>query len=377
MFFGFTEEEKMIQRSVRDMLREHCTTEHVRKFMEQPRVSRELQGLIAQQGLLGILDPNGTQEEGGKGVLNAVLIAQEAGRALLPFPLLENMVGLYALKTCKQHGELIDAVESGQKLLSIAWGEVDARAYREGDQFVLSGTLKEIPFAEDVDAIIASVPVAGMGNTPQDEETVIVIDAKDPGVSVRNRKSMDETYPLYEISLNRYTFTTKAIVKGLGMGVGHKLMEKLKQLGALLISSEMVGGAERALYEAVEYTKQRKQFGTEIARFQALKHMAADMFLLVESAKAAVEYAGWAVDSDSEDADLSVSIAKSYASDAATQVTGDAIQMHGGIGFTWENDMHLFFKRARRSASVLGDAYAHREKIARYTLDPIKAEVLA
>jgi alkylation response protein AidB-like acyl-CoA dehydrogenase len=105
--------------------------------------------------------------------------------------------------------------------------------------------------------------------------------------------------------------------------------------------------------------------------------MAADMLLLVESAKAAVEYAGWAVDNDSEDADLSVSIAKSYASEAAIQVTGDAIQMHGGIGFTWENDMHLFFKRARRSASVLGDVYAHREKIARYTLDPIKVEVLA
>jgi alkylation response protein AidB-like acyl-CoA dehydrogenase len=377
MFFGFTEEEKMIQRSVRDMLRKHCTTEHVRKFMEQPRVSREMQGLIAQQGLLGILNPNVIEEGVGKGVLYAVLIAQEAGRALLPFPLLENMVGLYALKTCKRHGELIHTVESGQKLLSIAWGKADARAYREGDQYVLSGILKEIPFAEDVDAIIASVPVAGMGNTLQDEETIVIIDTRDPAVTVRNRSSMDQTYPLYEISLSRYNLTTNAVVQGLGMGVGHKLMEKMKQLGALLISAEMVGGAERALYETVEYTKQRKQFGTEIARFQALKHMAADMLLLVESAKAAVEYAGWAVDNDSEDADLSVSIAKSYASEAAIQVTGDAIQMHGGIGFTWENDMHLFFKRARRSASVLGDVYAHREKIARYTLDPIKAEVLA
>lgn len=376
MFFGFTDEQKMIQRSVRNMLQEHSTTVHVRNFMEQPKVSRQMQELIAHQGLLGILDPNGTPEGGGKGVLNAILIAQEAGRALLPFPLLENMVGLYALKTCKQHGELIQAVESGEKLLTIAWGAVDARAYREGGRFVLTGTLQEVPFAADADTIIASVPVAGMGNTRQDEETVIVIDANDPAVTMRRRQTMDETYPLYEISLNRYVFTTKAIIKGLGMGVGHKLMEKLQQLGALLISAEMVGGAERALYEAVEYAKQRKQFDTVIARFQALKHMAADMFLLVESAKAAVEYAGWAVDTDSEDADLSVSIAKSYASDAATTVTGDAIQMHGGIGFTWENDMHLFFKRARRSATVLGDAYAHREKIARYTLDPIKVSVL-
>jgi alkylation response protein AidB-like acyl-CoA dehydrogenase len=187
MFFGFTEEEKMIQRSVRDMLRKHCTTEHVRKFMEQPRVSREMQGLIAQQGLLGILNPNVIEEGVGKGVLYAVLIAQEAGRALLPFPLLENMVGLYALKTCKRHGELIHTVESGQKLLSIAWGKADARAYREGDQYVLSGILKEIPFAEDVDAIIASVPVAGMGNTLQDEETIVIIDTRDPAVTVRNR----------------------------------------------------------------------------------------------------------------------------------------------------------------------------------------------
>jgi alkylation response protein AidB-like acyl-CoA dehydrogenase len=368
MFFGFTEEEKMVQRSVREMLSEQATTEAARAFMASPTIPKRIQDLLAKQGLLGIMDPNAADKE-AKGILHALLIAREAGRALLTYPLLENMVGLYALKTCKQHGQLIEDVESGKKCLSVAWSNADAQARKEEDAFILNGTLRQVPFAADADAVIACVRVSGMGLTPDDEETVIVIDPKRDGAAIRNCRSMDETYPLYEVTLTNYSFDTKAIVKGLGMGVGHQLMTKLKQLGTLLLASEMVGCAERALYETVEYTKQRKQFGTEIARFQALKHMAAEMYLKVESAKASVEYAAWAMESDDDEADLAVSIAKSYASDAATRVTSDAIQMHGGIGFTWENDMHLFFKRARRSASLLGDAYFHREQIARYALD--------
>ena len=296
MFFGFSEEEKMIQKSVRDMLQERCTTEDVRGFMETQRISKDIQSLLGQQGLLGILNPNASDEE-GKGVTYGILIAQEAGRALLPYPLLETMVGLYALKTCKQHNQLISNVEEGKSVLTVAWKSQEATAKKSEGNYILNGKLREVPFAADADVILASVRVAGAGRTASEEDTLVVIDAKHSSVSYRALNSMDETYPLFEVYLDNYPLTSAAIVKGLGMGTGRALIQEMEQLGNLLISAEMVGNAERAMYDTVEYTKQRKQFGTEIARFQALKHMAADMYLKVESAKSAVEYAAWAVES--------------------------------------------------------------------------------
>lgn len=372
MFFGFNEEEKMLRSSVRKMFKDWNTSEHVREFMEHVTISKDMQKLIGQQGLLGILDFDGSPED-GKGVVNAILIAQEAGRHLLTYPLNEGMVGLAALRTCARQSKVVTEVENGKKVLTVAWVNANAKANRSENGYVVNGTLREVPFAKDADLILANVRVAGKGITPEEEETLILIDAKSENISIRNSNSMDETYPLYEVSLLNYSITENDVVNGFGMGKGHKLMEKMKQLGALLVSAELVGCSERALYETVEYTKQRSQFGKLIGSFQAMKHMAADMYLKVESGKVAVEYAAWAVDSSNEEADLAVAIAKSYTSNAGIQVCGDAIQMHGGIGFTWENDMHLYFKRARRSAAVLGDAYSHREEIAQKAIDQLNS----
>lgn len=370
MFFGFNDEEKMLRRSVREMFKNKNTPEHVRAFMDDPTISKDMQKLLGEQGLLGIIDLNCPSEE-GKGIVNAILVAQEAGRFLLTYPLLESMVGLAALKTCNKQTDLATDIEDGKKVLSVAWVNVDAKARKTENGYVLDGTLREVPFAADADVILANVRVLGKGRTPIEEGTLVVIDAKSPNLSLRNANSMDLTYPLYDVSLLNYPLQESDIVQGVGMGRGQKLMEEMRKLGALLLSAEMVGCAERALYDTVEYTKQRKQFGKLIGSFQAMKHMAADMYLKVESGKSAVEYAAWAINTDSEDADLAVSIAKSYTSSAGVQVCGDAIQMHGGIGFTWENDMHLYFKRARRSAAVLGDSYAHRENIAKKAIDEL------
>lgn len=370
MFFGFNDEEKMLRRSVREMFKNKNTAEHVRTFIDNPKIPQDMKRLLGEQGLLGMIDLNGSGEE-GKGMVNAILVAQEAGRNLLTYPLLESMVGVAALKTCNRQNALASEIEDGKKVLTVAWVNVDAKARRTENGYVLDGTLREVPFAADADVILANVRVLGKGRTPIEEGTLVVIDAKSPNISIRNANSMDLTYPLFDVSLLNYPLQESAIVQGVGMGRGQQLMEQMRNLGALLLSAEMVGCSERALYDTVDYTKQRKQFGKLIGSFQAMKHMAADMYLKVESGKSAVEYAAWAVDTESEDADLSVSIAKSYNSSAAVQVCGDAIQMHGGIGFTWENDMHLYFKRARRSAAVLGDSYAHREKIAKKAIDEL------
>ncbi|PWA10755.1 hypothetical protein DCC39_10735 [Pueribacillus theae] len=371
MFFGFSEEERMVQKSVRDMLEKYCQIVDVRAFMNNPTVSDEIQSLFGKQGLLGILEPN---EGKVTGVTYAILISQEAGRAVLPYPLLENLVGLYALKTCEQHGNLINDVEAGKSMLTIAWRNYETMAIRTEKGFSLSGKLLEVPFAADADKIIATVRIPGTGYTPLEEETVVVLDRSNPAVSFRKRTGFDETYPIYDVYLDDYPLLETDIVQGLGMGIGHKLMCKVEQLGALLSASEMVGSSERALYDTVEYTKQRKQFNTVIAKFQALKHMAADMYLQVESAKSAIEYAAWALEAGDAEAESAVSIAKAYTSTASKKVIGDAIQMQGGIGFTWENDLHLFFKRVTRSAALLGDTYTHNERIAKYVLDRISTE---
>lgn len=370
MFFGFNDEEKMLRRSVREMFKNKNTSEHVRAFMDDPTISKDMQKLLGEQGLLGMIDLNGFVEE-GKGMVNAILVAQEAGRNLLTYPLLESMIGVAALKSCSKQTSLATEVEDGKKVLTVAWVNVDAKARKTEHGYVLDGTLREVPYASDADVILANIRVLGKGRTPIEEGTLVVLDAKSPNLSLRNANSMDLTYPLYDVSLLNYPLHDSAVIQGIGMGRGQQLMEQMSNLGALLLSAEMVGCAERALYDTVEYTKQRKQFGKLIGSFQAMKHMAADMYLKVESGKSAVEYAAWAVDTDSEDADLSVSIAKSYTSSAGVQVCGDAIQMHGGIGYTWENDMHLYFKRARRSAAVLGDSYAHRENIAKKAIDEL------
>ena len=371
MFFGYSDEEKMLQRSVREMLKERNSTENVRGFMKNPTISKDMQKLLAQQGLLGIIDLGGKEE---KGIVNAIIVSQEAGRSLLTYPLLESLVGLAVLKENNQHEQLVDDVELGKKILTVAWVNVDAKARKTEDGYCLNGTLREVPFAQDADVILANVRINGYGVTAEDEETLVVIDGKHPSVTKMNSQSVDETYPLYEINLANYPLKNEQLIGRAGMGSGHQKMKKMRKLGSLLLAAEIVGCSERALYETVEYTKQREQFGTVIGSFQALKHMAAEMYMKVESGKVAVDYAAWAVDTDHEEAEEAVAIAKSYTSSAGIDICGNAIQMHGGIGFTWENDTHLFFKRTRRSAALLGDAYEYREKLATIAIDKFLRE---
>jgi alkylation response protein AidB-like acyl-CoA dehydrogenase len=135
------------------------------------------------------------------------------------------------------------------------------------------------------------------------------------------------------------------------------------------LAAELVGGMQRSLDISVEYAKTRKQFGKPIGSFQAVQHQCADMYLETESARSAVYYAGWALQENSPDAATAVSIAKMYASDAGRTVGNRGIQIHGGMGFTWENDLHLYYRRAKASETAFGDATFHRERIASMVID--------
>jgi alkylation response protein AidB-like acyl-CoA dehydrogenase len=135
------------------------------------------------------------------------------------------------------------------------------------------------------------------------------------------------------------------------------------------LAAELVGGMQRTLDVTIEYAKTRKQFGKPIGMFQAVQHQCADMYLETESSRSAVYYAGWALEENSSDAATAVSIAKMYCSDAARTVGNRGIQIHGGMGFTWENDLHLYYRRAKASETAFGDATFHRERIASMVID--------
>ena len=139
----------------------------------------------------------------------------------------------------------------------------------------------------------------------------------------------------------------------------------------------MLGAARKSMELSVEYAKVRHQFGQPIGAFQAVKHMCAEMLMAVENAHAATYYAAWALDANAPDAAFAASVAKAFVSEAARKVCGDAIQVHGGIGFTWDYDLHLYFKRAKHLEALYGDAEFHREPVLREATNPIPVPVLA
>ena len=191
---------------------------------------------------------------------------------------------------------------------------------------------------------------------------MFLVKGRPKGMSVTQLKTLDMTRRWNEVRFDGVELTGDAL-----MGAPDKAWPALKRAlewatGALC--AEMVGGAQKVLEASTEYAKTRHQFGKPIGIYQAVSHKLADMLVLSESGRSATYYAAWAVEADAPDRALASSMAKAYVSDAYRKVAGDGIQVHGGIGFTWEHDMHLYFKRAKASEVTLGDATYHRELVA-------------
>ena len=189
---------------------------------------------------------------------------------------------------------------------------------------------------------------------------VFAVDAKAPGISIQRMEAMDLTRRLYSVRFGGTPAERLGDIAGLTGAL---------DVAAVALVAEMVGGMQRTLDVTVEYAKTRKQFGKPIGIFQAVQHQCADMYLETESARSAAYYAAWALEENAPDATVAVSIAKMYASDAARTVGNRGIQIHGGMGFTWENDLHLYYRRAKASETCLGDSAYHRERIARLVID--------
>ena len=364
MQFGLNESQEFLRDSARQFFAGECPIAEVRRLMETDTAFHaELWAKLAEQGYTGIIFP---EELGGVGlgIVELILLMEEAGRALLPGPFFSTVVmagsALDAMATKEQKSKYLEPICRGQARGTVAvveaegsWDLADVRLT------ATNGRLRgEKLFVLDAAASDWILVVARNG--------VFLADRKAPGMRVAPMHGMDLTRKLYSVQFDN----TPA--EKLGETAS---FERPRAIATAALAAEMVGGMQRTLDITVEYAKTRKQFGKPIGIFQAVQHQCADMYLETESARSAVHYAAWALEHHSPDAAAAVSIAKLYASDASRTVGNRGIQVHGGMGFTWENDLHLYYRRAKASETMLGDATFHRERLARLTIDAAAVSV--
>jgi alkylation response protein AidB-like acyl-CoA dehydrogenase len=377
MDFGFSEEQEMLRQSVRDFLVAESPMTYVRQMMEDERgFSDEQWKKMAELGWTGLIIP---EEYGGAGLnmVDMVVVLEEMGKVVFPGPFFASAIlGGVAIDlggSAEQKQRWLPGLADGSKRATLAQVEESGRWDADGIQlaakaagggFSLSGTKLFVHDAQNADLLIVPARTAGSGS---DGITVFVVDGKAKGLSVRVLKTMDQTRKLCEVTFDNVAVGKDAVLGEVGKGWA--LLERLVDRAKVALCAEMCGGAQRVLEMSVEYAKVREQFGKPIGSFQAIQHKCANMMVQVESAKSATYYAAWAVANDVPEAHLAACMAKAYTSDAYRFVSAEGIQIHGGIGFTWEHDMHLFFKRAKGSEVTFGDATWNRELVAQVVLD--------
>ena len=368
MQFAFTDEQEQFRSVVRRFLGAKSPTTEVRRLMATTTgfdadVWRQLSDDLALPGL-HIPEAFGGS---GFGPVELGIALEEQGRALFCAPFFSSCV-LAAEAIMQAAGEeqktrLLPAIASGQTRATLAVTEpngrwdadgVQAIASRNGSGWVIDGVKRFVIDGCTADILIVVARAAGSSNGSG--LSFFVVQADDPGVTRSALATMDATRKQANIVF------TRATAELLGeAGSGAPALARTFDHGAIALANEMVGGAQALLESAVAYANMRVQFGRAIGSFQAIKHKCADMLLDVELAKSAAYYAAQAeADGDAQTPSLA-SLAKAAAADAYMRAATQTIQIHGGIGFTWDNDTHLWFKRAKSSEVLLGDPNYHRE----------------
>ena len=230
----------------------------------------------------------------------------------------------------------------------------------DGDRrWRLDGRRLFVPDAASADLLVVA---AKTGTADEAGLGLFLVQRASDGVEIEEMASMDLLRPLYAVSFDGVTLPADALLGG-DADAGSTVARVLDR-GRVMISAEMIGGAEKCLESAVAYAKERVQFGRPIGVNQAIKHKCADMLLEVESGKSITYYAAWAASEANDEAAITAAMAKAYVSDAYRHASEENIQIHGGVGFTWEYDCHLYFKRAKSDEAWLGDATRQRERVA-------------
>lgn len=358
MQFGLSESQQMLKDNARKFFAGECPMAEVRRLMEtETAYDAALWSKMAEQGYTGIIFPE--EYDGvGLGKVELILLMEEAGRALLPGPLFSTVALAGAIlnevATPEQKKKYLAPICRGEARSTAAILESSASWDLASVQMNsangrLTGEKVFVPDAALADFMLVIA-----------RDGVFVMDGKGKGISIEPMAGMDLARRLYCVHFEN------APAERLGNSAG---LARALDIATTVLAAELVGGMQRTLDITVEYAKMRKQFGKPIGMFQAVQHQCADMYLELESSRSAAYYAAWALEQGAPDAAVAVSVAKMYASDAARTVGNRGIQIHGGMGFTWENDIHLYYKRAKASETAFGDATFHRERIARLVID--------
>ena len=373
MNFGFNEEQELLRNTARKFFENECGSDTVRRLMETPEgISAELWKKLAEQGWLGLIYPE--QYDGtGLGLVDLVVLMEEMGRAVAPGPYFSTVLlgGLAILEAGGegQKKEWLPRIAAGDKRVALAWMEPSAQLGPAGvtltavtrcETYTLSGTKLFVHDAHTADALVVAArtrPGAGA-----DGVSLFLLPKGTKGLEVTLLPTMDQTRKLCEVACSDVTVGADALLGA--AGAGWAPLSRVLDRATVALCAEMCGGAQKVLDMTVEYAKIRQAFGRPIGSYQGVKHRAADMLVDVENSKSITYYAAWALDENSPEAPLAVSMAKAYVSDAYRRVAAGGIQLHGGIGFTWEHDLHLYFKRAKGSELTFGDATHHRERVA-------------
>ena len=361
MYFDLNDEQRQIKETAREFLAARYKPERIRELIDTDLGFEESDWReMAELGWPGLALP---EEHGGQGlgIVELAAVFEEMGYALATTPLLSNTVAGLALAlrgSEEQKGEFLAPLAVGEKRGTPALIDAGSPAHigaflmeaRPGDGgVVLDGEKVLVLDAATADFLL--VPTA--------DGKRHIVESDQSGVSIEREPSIDPTRRFYSVRLEGVEVPAERTLPAEGVeyfGVLHRV--------CVALAAELTGIAQRTMEMAVAYAKERQQFGRPIGSYQAVSHRCAQMLLETESARSATYYAAWAADDSPEDLPLAASMAKAYASDAGWRVAGESLQVHGGIGFTWEHDLHLWLKRAKVDAALFGDARWHRDRVA-------------
>ena len=370
MNFGFTEEQELLRAEVRKFLDQNASLEEVRSQCESEEgFDRKLWDQMSELGFVGLTVP---EEHGGAGLdlVTLLVLLEETGRSLLPSPLISTVIAAQAIQrfgSDEQRARWLPGLANGSRIGTMALLEesddlspmgLHLQGKVDGAETILAGRKLFVPDADKADLFI----VAFRSGPAADDVGLAVVEREMEGVSTVDSAAMDLTKRLGSLALDDVRVGADCVLapeKGGWCGV-----QALIDLGAAFVTGETVGVAEGALTITAEFAKEREQFGSKIGRYQGVKHPLAEMYVDIESYKSLVYYAFWALDESEEDAALAVSRAKAYASETFPMAGINGVQLHGGVGYTWEYDIQLYLKRGKWMRPMYGDADYHYDRIA-------------
>jgi len=356
--FTPTEDQELIRSTARQYLEEQVSLARVREIMMSDQgFDQILWKEMAEMGWLGLAI---SEELGGSGLSSVEMsvLLEEMGRLVTPGPFFGSAVlatsTIHELATPEQQADLLPRMATGETLAGLAifesarnWDPATptTMASREGESWVIRGSKRSVIGGAQADLLL----VAAATN---EGVAVFVVDSDAPGVTVETEQVLDPTRPQARVTLDSVQVDASA---RLGSGDSVAGLRSVLSLGTAYLAAEQVGGAERCMEMSVDYAKTRYQFGRPIGSYQSIKHRCANMLMKVENAKSAARYAARVVE-DPDELAVAAPLAGAVASEAYVWVAGENIQVHGGIGFTWEHDAHIYLKRAKTSSLLLGDS---------------------